>query len=134
PALLHNLKHNKVLHQNTVILAVDTVDEPRVEEVDRVKIETLSDGFLRVRLRFGFMEVPNVPLALKQCRRAGWKFEVMKTSFFLSKRTLKVSAKTQMPWWQDALFVRMSTAQADASVHFRIPTERAVELGRQVSI
>jgi KUP system potassium uptake protein len=134
PALLHNLKHNRVLHQNTVILAVDTVDEPRVEEVDRVRIETLNDGFLRVRLRFGFMEVPNVPLALKQCRRAGWKFEVMKTSFFLSKRTLKVSSASKMPWWQDALFVRMSTAQADASAHFRIPTERAVELGRQVSI
>jgi KUP system potassium uptake protein len=134
PALLHNLKHNKVLHQNNVILAVEVLDEPHVPECDRATMEVLAPDFMRVRLRFGFMEVPNVPLALKACRRIGWKFEVMKTSFFLSKRTLKCSQKSRMPWWQDILFVRLSTAQSDASVHFHIPTERAVELGRQVSI
>jgi KUP system potassium uptake protein len=134
PALLHNLKHNKVLHENTVFLTIETSDEPRIPPEKRARLEPLIPGFTRVTLCFGFMEVPHVPRALVHCRKLGWKFETMKTSFFMSKRTLRCSQKTQMPWWQDLLFVRLSNTQSDASVHFHIPSERAIELGRQVSI
>lgn len=134
PALLHSLKHYKALHQNNVIMTVETTDEPRVPPEERVAVETLTEGFLRVTLRFGFMEQPNVAKAMTLCRKKGWKFDVMKTSFILSKRSLKCSARTQMPWWQDLLFVRLAGHQADASDHFHIPAERTVDLGRQVSI
>jgi KUP system potassium uptake protein len=134
PALLHNIKHNRVLHCNNVVMTVTITDEPRVPIEERVVIEPLIDEFLRVTLRFGFMETPNVSRAMNLCRKKGWKFDVMKTSFFFSKRRIKMSARTQMPWWQDALFVRLAGHQSDASDHFHIPLERSVDLGRLVSI
>ncbi|MGO4572478.1 potassium transporter Kup [Microvirga sp. 2TAF3] len=133
-ALLHNLKHNKVLHRQNVILNVDTEDMPRVPEGERATVQRLSETFTRITLHFGFMETPNVPRALRACRNQGFAFDVMKTSFFLSRRALKPSIKSEMPRWQDKLFIWLARRSADASEHFRIPTGRAVEVGTQINI
>jgi K+ transporter len=93
-ALLHNLKHNKVLHEHNVILTIETGQTPRVDAADRVRMETTSDKFATVRLRFGFMESPNVPKALVIARKPGWQFDIMATSFFVSRRSLKPSAQS----------------------------------------
>ena len=98
-ALLHNLKHNKVLHEHNVIMNVVTEDMPRVDEKDRLSIERLSDAFSRVTLRFGFMEEPNVPRALAGARAKGMAFDVMRTSFFFSRRALRPAAESKMPRW-----------------------------------
>ena len=91
-ALLHNLKHNKVLHEHNVILTIETAQTPRVDVAERVRMEKISDKFSTVRLRFGFMESPNVPKALVIARKLGWQFDIMATSFFVSRRSLKPSA------------------------------------------
>ena len=91
-AMLHNLKHNKVLHENNVILTIITSDTPHVPEEDRVQITPLSEHFSRVSLKFGYMDTPNVPKALAIARKHGWQFDIMSTSFFLSRRTLRPSA------------------------------------------
>ena len=96
-ALLHNLKHNKVLHEHNVILTIETAQTPRVDPAERVRMETISDKFATVRLRFGFMEFPNVPKALVIARKLGWQFDIMATSFFVSRRSLKPSAQSGMP-------------------------------------
>ncbi|MCW5704551.1 MAG: potassium transporter Kup [Bradyrhizobium sp.] len=133
-ALLHNLKHNKVLHEQNVILTIETAQEPRVDPAERVKMETISDKFATVRLRFGFMESPNVPKALVIARKLGWQFDIMATSFFVSRRSLKPSVQSGMPQWQDHLFIAMSRSANDATDYFQIPTGRVVEVGTQVTI
>jgi KUP system potassium uptake protein len=133
-ALLHNLKHNKVLHENDVILTIITADTPRVPEEDRVRITPLSKHFSRVALKFGYMEQPNVPKALAVARRHGWHFDIMSTSFFLSRRALKPSAKSGMPAWQDHLFIALARSASDATDFFQIPTGRVVEIGTQVTV
>jgi len=133
-ALLHNLKHNKVLHEHNVILTIETAQTPRVDVSERVKMETISDKFSTVRLRFGFMESPNVPKALAVARKLGWQFDIMSTSFFVSRRSLKPSAQSGMPVWQDHLFIALSRAANDATDYFQIPTGRVVEVGTQVTI
>ncbi|HZQ11977.1 MAG TPA: potassium transporter Kup [Pseudolabrys sp.] len=133
-ALLHNLKHNKVLHENNVILTVVTADTPRVSEEERVKITPLSEHFSRVSLKFGYMEQPNVPKALAIARKHGWQFDIMSTSFFLSRRALKPSAKSGMPAWQDHLFIGLARSASDATDFFQIPTGRVVEVGTQVTV
>jgi KUP system potassium uptake protein len=133
-ALLHNLKHNKVLHEHNVILTIETAQTPRVDLSERVRMETLSDKFATVRLRFGFMESPNVPKALVIARKLGWQFDIMSTSFFVSRRSLKPSAQSGMPKWQDHLFIALSRAANDATDYFQIPTGRVVEVGTQVTI
>jgi len=133
-ALLHNLKHNKVLHENDVILTIVTADTPRVPEEDRVRITPLSKHFSRVALKFGYMEQPNVPKALAIARRHGWQFDIMSTSFFLSRRALKPSAKSGMPAWQDHLFIGLARSASDATDFFQIPTGRVVEIGTQVTV
>jgi KUP system potassium uptake protein len=133
-ALLHNLKHNKVLHEHNVILTIETTQTPRVDLSERVKMETISDKFSTVRLRFGFMESPNVPKALVIARKLGWQFDIMSTSFFVSRRSLKPSAQSGMPLWQDHLFIALSRAANDATDYFQIPTGRVVEVGTQVTI
>jgi KUP system potassium uptake protein len=133
-ALLHNLKHNKVLHEHNVILTIETAQTPRVDVSERVRMETLSDKFAIVRLRFGFMESPNVPKALVIARKLGWQFDIMSTSFFVSRRSLKPSAQSGMPKWQDHLFIALSRAANDATDYFQIPTGRVVEVGTQVTI
>jgi KUP system potassium uptake protein len=133
-ALLHNLKHNKVLHEHNVILTIETAQTPRVDPAERVRMETISDKFATVRLRFGFMESPNVPKALVIARKLGWQFDIMATSFFVSRRSLKPSAQSGMPQWQDHLFIAMSRSANDATDYFQIPTGRVVEVGTQVTI
>ena len=133
-ALLHNLKHNKVLHEHNVILTIRTAETPRVDLIDRVWIEAISDKFTAVRLNFGFMESPNVPKALAIARKLGWQFDIMSTSFFVSRRSLKPAAQSGMPRWQDHLFIAMSRSANDATDYFQIPTGRVVEVGTQVTI
>jgi KUP system potassium uptake protein len=133
-AMLHNLKHNKVLHESNVILTVVTADTPRVSEDDRVKITPLSPHFSRVSLKFGYMEQPNVPKALAIARKHGWQFDIMSTSFFLSRRSLKPAAKSDMPGWQDHLFIGLARSASDATDFFQIPTGRVVEVGTQVAV
>ncbi len=133
-ALMHSLKHYKVLHEKNVILTVETADTPRVNPAERVRIEPVGETFLRVVLRFGFMEQPNVPKALAIARRSGWTFDIMSTSFFLSRRLLKPAAKSGMPRWQDRLFISLTRSANDATDYFQIPTGRVVEVGTQVTV
>jgi KUP system potassium uptake protein len=133
-SLLHNLKHNKVLHEHNVILTVESADTPRVPDDDRVEIHPISQRFTRVALRFGFMESPNVPKALAIARKEGLTFDIMSTSFFLSRRSLKASATSGMPVWQDRLFIGLARSANDATDFFQIPTGRVVEVGTQVAV
>jgi KUP system potassium uptake protein len=133
-ALLHSLKHYKVLHEKNVILTVKTADTPRVAPEDRVRIEAVGSTFSCVYLRFGFMETPNIPKALAIARTLGWQFDIMSTSFFLSRRTLKPAAQSGMPRWQDRLFITLARTANDATDYFRIPTGRVVEVGTQITV
>lgn len=134
PALLHNLKHNKVLHEHNVILTIETMHTPRVEAADRIRLVKVSEKFSKVALRFGFMETPNVPKALVLARKLGWEFDIMSTSFFVSRRSLKPAAQSEMWRWQTKLFVALAKSANDATDYFQIPTGRVVEVGAQVTI
>jgi KUP system potassium uptake protein len=131
-ALLHSLKHYHVLHEKNVILTVATEDHPFVPGRERVEIEPINDLFMRVKLRFGYMEQPNVPKALAICRKKGLKFDIMTTSFFLSRRSLKGSRNSGMPLWQDKLYIALARNASDATAYFQIPTGRVVEIGTQI--
>ncbi len=133
-ALLHNLKHNKVLHEHNVILTIVITDTPRVSLRDRVTITPISAAFSMVALRFGYVEQPNVPKALAIARKHGWQFDIMSTSFFLSRRALKPAAHSGMPRWQDRLYIWLARSASDATDFFQIPTGRVVEVGTQVTI
>src|SRR5690242_16325830 len=133
-ALLHNLKHNKVLHEHNVILTIRTADTPRVADEERVEMRQISPRFTLVSLRFGYMEMPNVPKALAVARKHGWHFDIMSTSFFLSRRALKPSPHSGMPHWQDRLFIALAKSASDATDFFQIPTGRVVEVGTQVTV
>ena len=133
-AMLHNLKHNKVLHEHNVILTIVTSDTPHVPEEDRVQFTPLSEHFAKVSLKFGYMDTPNVPKALAIARKHGWQFDIMSTSFFLSRRTLRPSAQSGMPGWQDHLFIGLARSASDATDFFQIPTGRVVEVGTQVTV
>jgi KUP system potassium uptake protein len=133
-SLLHNLKHNKVLHERNIILTIVTTDTPRTDPEERVDILPISERFTRVELRFGFMEEPNVPKALAIARKQGLTFDIMSTSFFLSRRSLKASAQSGMPEWQDRLFIGLARSANDATDFFQIPTGRVVEVGTQVAV
>jgi KUP system potassium uptake protein len=133
-ALLHNLKHNKVLHEHNVILTIVTADTPRVPDAERVQMSQVSTYFTKVALKFGYMESPNVPKALAIARKLGWHFDIMSTSFFLSRRSLKPSAHSGMPRWQDRLFIVLAKSASDATDFFQIPTGRVVEVGTQVAV
>jgi KUP system potassium uptake protein len=133
-ALMHNLKHNQVLHEQIIILTVKTVNAPRAPESERVKVEDYMPDVKRVTLTFGFMETPNVVKALTEARKHGLKFDIMKTSFFLSRRTIVPSEKSGMPLWQDHLFIFLARNATNATDFFHIPSGRAVELGNQVMV
>jgi KUP system potassium uptake protein len=133
-ALMHNLKHNKVLHERVFIVSVNTKPTPRVSPDKRYEIEKLSEDFTKVTLHFGFMESPRVPAALAMMRKAGLKFDIMTTSFFLGRRSLKESPNSGMPVWQDRLFIMLSRQAANATDFFSIPSDRVVELGAQVTV
>jgi KUP system potassium uptake protein len=133
-ALLHSLKHYKVLHERNIILSMATETTPRVSAGDRVTIEPLGSSFQRVLLRFGFMETPNVPKALGLARKEGLSFDIMSTSFFLSRRSVRLAARSDMPAWQDRLFILLARNADDASSYFQLPTDRVVEIGTQVNV
>ncbi|MCA1524146.1 potassium transporter Kup [Bradyrhizobium yuanmingense] len=133
-ALMHSLKHYKVLHEKNVILTIETAQTPRIDPAERVKLEQISPTFSKVTLKFGFMESPNVPKALAIARKLGWQFDIMSTSFFLSRRALKPAAHSGMPRWQDRLFISLSRSANDATDYFQIPSGRVVEVGTQVTI
>jgi KUP system potassium uptake protein len=133
-ALMHSLKHYKVLHEKNVILTIETAPTPRINPAERVKLEPISATFSKVTLRFGFMESPNVPRALAIARKLGWQFDIMSTSFFLSRRALKPAAHSGMPRWQDHLFIWLTRTANDATDYFQIPSGRVVEVGTQVTV
>lgn len=133
-ALMHSLKHFKSLHEHNVILTIVTATVPRVDPEDRVQMEFLNPRFRRVTMTYGYMEDPNVPQGLAKCRELGWKFDIMSTSFLLSRRTLKLSSKSKLPGWQSRIFIFMARNAAGASDYFHIPAGRVVEIGTQVNI
>ncbi len=133
-ALLHSLKHYRVLHEKNIILSVETTHTPRVEPAKRVRIEPVGSTFMRVLLRFGYMETPNIPKALAVARKLGLQFDIMSTSFFLSRRALRPAPRSGMPRWQDRLFITLARSANDATDYFQIPTDRVVEVGTQVTI
>ena len=133
-ALLHNIKHNKVLHERVVILTVLIDDVPYVDPEKRCEYHDLGDGFYRGVLHYGFMEETNVPDGLQKMDRCGGEFDMMQTSFFLSRQTLLPSEKPGMPIWREKIFAWMLRNAATAMEFFRLPTNRVVELGSQVEI
>lgn len=133
-ALLHSLKHYKVLHEHNVFLSVVTSSSPFVPDDDKIRIDTFNDLFTRVVVTFGYIETPNIPKALALARKLGWKFDIMSTSFFLSRRTLKPSTRGGMPFWQDRLFIALAHSASNATEYFHLPTGRVVEIGTQVTI
>lgn len=133
-ALMHNLKHNKVLHEKNVILTVKTTETPRVKDEDRIKIEPVNEDFKKVTVAYGFMESPNLPKALGLCRKLGLKFDIMATSFFLGRRSVVPAAQSGMPLWQDRLFIYLMRNAANPTDFFKIPPGRVVELGTQVTV
>ncbi|WP_242102992.1 MULTISPECIES: potassium transporter Kup [unclassified Lysobacter] len=134
-ALLHNLKHNKVLHERNVFLTVETLNVPYAPADKRLKMEGIGDDFYRVLVRYGFMETPDIPLALmRSCDKGGMYFDPMDTTYFASRETIVAGAHRGMPVWRDRLFAIMHRNAAPATGFFRIPGNRLVELGAQVEI
>src|SRR5437899_5090112 len=132
-ALLHNLKHNKVLHERVVFLTVVTRDIPYIEN-DRIRITPLGCDFFRMTADYGFKEDPDVPALLEDCGQRGFSFDMMETSFFVSRETLIATVTPGMALWRERLFVSMSKNATKASEFFQIPTNRVVELGTQVEL
>ncbi|HYD64259.1 potassium transporter Kup [Azospirillum sp.] len=132
--LLHNIKHNKVLHERVIILTVMTDDVPRVYEERAISVDKLGKGFFRVVLHYGYMEQPHIPQALERCRKYGLHIDMMETSFFLGRETLIPSRRTGLPTWREPLFIALSKTALSATEFFCIPPGRVVELGTQVEI
>jgi KUP system potassium uptake protein len=132
-ALLHNLKHNKVLHERVVILNVRYADIPYVPDEDRLSLEILADGFYQVVIRYGFMDVIDVPKALSECP-CGMQFEMMDTTFFFSRENLISTHGKGMATWREHLFTSMARNAASPMTFFRIPANRVIELGTQLEI
>jgi KUP system potassium uptake protein len=133
-AFLHNLKHNKVLHERVIILQVETMDVPRVSEANRVEVERLGKGFHTVIARYGFTEQPDVPEALRACRAHGIAYDEMETSFFLGRETLIPSQHSRLGRWRRDWFISLSHSASGTKTFFRIPPNRAIELGNQIQV
>ena len=133
-ALLHNLAHNKVLHERVVFLTVVTEDEPFISAKKRVRVENLGGGFYRLYLHYGFKDSPHVPRALLLCKQLGLEFDMMQTSFFLSRETIISTGIPGMALWREHLFIAMARNAESAMSFFHIPTNRVIELGSQVEI
>jgi len=133
-AMLHNLKHNKVLHERNILLTVETLDAPTAQYGERTEITALGHEFYRLILRFGFAESPNIPQALQSCEAKGLGFDMMDTTFFLSRESIIATDRPGMPLWRDKLFVFLVRNASSATAFFRIPGNRLIELGTQVEI
>ncbi|HRO15958.1 MAG TPA: potassium transporter Kup [Paracoccus sp. (in: a-proteobacteria)] len=133
-ALMHNLKHNRVLHERNFVVTVESATTPRVPEDARVQVEEVAPRFWRVWLRFGYMEQPNVPKALAGAKAQGLKFDVMTTSYFLNRRSLRVGKARLMPLWASRLYAGMYRSASEPTNFYRLPTNRVVELGQQMNI
>jgi KUP system potassium uptake protein len=133
-SFLHNLKHNKVVHERVVMMCVRNHPRPRVPPAKRYEIETISPDFISVKLHYGYMEQPRIPSALAGLRKLGLKFDIMTTSFFLGRRSLRPAKNSGMPQWQDHLFIALAKQAASAPDFFQIPSDRVVELGAQMKV
>jgi KUP system potassium uptake protein len=133
-SLMHNLKHNRGVHERNIILTIKTEDVPRVPRYERVEIDRVADTFIRVIAHYGFMETPSVPKIIELCRRKDLNIDISATSFFLSRRSLKTTMKSEMPGWQERLFIWLAGRAEDATEYFRIPSDRVVEVGTQVMV
>jgi KUP system potassium uptake protein len=133
-ALLHNLKHNRVLHKDVIFLTIQVEDVPHIHREKRIELEKLREGFHRVIARYGFMEDPNVPEILDQCRPLGLEFDWMNTTFFLSRETIIATKEPGMWLWREKLFAFLSRNAQRPTDFFRIPANRVVELGMQVEM
>ncbi|NMG00444.1 potassium transporter Kup [Aromatoleum toluolicum] len=133
-ALLHNILHNKVLHERVVLLMVHTADVSHVEEKDRIEVEEIDYGFYRLRLNFGFMDDPDIPAELARCAEHGLAFETMETSFFLGRETIVRRMGSGMARWRERLFIVMFRNAGSAADYFHLPPNRVVELGTQVEL
>jgi KUP system potassium uptake protein len=133
-ALLHNLKHNRVLHETLVFIHVSTADEPRVANADRLSVSRLPLDAWLIEAKFGFMETPNVPAALRLARPYGLDIEPRTASYFLGRRAIRTSARSGLPFWQQRLFIMLANQSSRATGFYRIPPDRVVELGMQLSV
>lgn len=133
-AFMHNLKHNKVMHERVLLMSVKTEATPRVPMAKRLEITKLSDDFTCIVLHYGYMESPRIPAALASLRKAGLKFDIMTTSFFVGRRKIKPAQNSGMPVWQDRLFIMLFRQSANPTDYFSIPSDRVVELGEQVTV
>jgi len=133
-ALMHNLKHNRVLHERNIVLSIRTEETPRVPRHERVEIDRSNETFIRVIASYGFMETPSIPKILESCRRKDLNVDIGATSFFLSRRSLRPTTRSEMPRWQERLFIWLARTAEDATTYFKIPTDRVVEVGTQVAI
>ena len=133
-ALMHNIKHNHVLHERNMIVTVAVATRPVVPDSERVVITRLSDRFSRIDINYGYMEETNVPRALALARKQGEKFDIMSTSFFLNRRSFRASKTQGLPAWQESLYIAMTKGAADATDFYRLPSNRVIELGQQLII
>jgi KUP system potassium uptake protein len=133
-SLMHNLKHNRVLHERNIILTIKTEDVPRVPRHERIEIDNVADTFIRVVAHYGFMETPSVPKIIEHCRRKDLNIDLAATSFFLSRRSLMTTLKSEMPHWQERMFIWLAGRAEDATQYFRIPNDRVVEVGTQIMV
>ena len=133
-ALLHNIKHNRVLHERVVVASVRVADVPRVDPDRSIEVEKLGKGFVRLILHYGYLDEQHIPRALERCRRFGLHFDLMDTSFFLGRETLIPSRREGLPAWREPLFIGMSKTALSATEYFCLPPGRVVELGTQIEI
>ena len=133
-SLMHNLKHNRVLHERNIILSIRTEDVPRVPRHERVEVVSEEGTFIKVIARYGFMETPSIPKILDHCRRKDLNIDIGATSFFLSRRSLRTTSRSELPRWQERLFIWLARTAQDATTYFQIPTDRVVEVGTQVQV
>ncbi len=133
-ALVHNLKHNRVLHERNFVVKVEVATTPRVADDDRIRLEEVGPRFWRVWLRFGYMEQPNVPRALADAKHLGHKFDIMSTSYFLNRRSLRVGKARLMPLWVSRLYAGLYRQSSEPTNFYRLPSNRVIELGQQINI
>jgi KUP system potassium uptake protein len=133
-ALMHNLKHNRVLHERNVVLSIRTRDTPRVLRHERLEIDRSNETFIKVVAHYGFMETPSIPKILEHCRRKDLNIDIGATSFFLSRRSLRTTSKSEMPRWQEIMFIALARSAEDATTYFQIPIDRVVEVGAQIAV